>query len=880
MKNKHISDVVLVYDRYYTNKPNLAALVAKRVLLCCAVTVCAMMFVISQYTLPVNGIVCAILSAVFAAAFSLLFIFVKKRFAIPAFMIIAGTVIWLCWKSFSDKITYFTDAVCLVMDGRFVDGTVLIEHYKYELVLDNPVFLSGVMFGTVLMIMLFAMITAAGMFVKPHTLPSFLTWIVLWVPVFISERFTFNWWIVPSLALYMGAFASSIAYLEGLTLRAGKGGSYSNAAALNERSFINRLAKSPYIKRVEMKSAYYSKYFSLSMYAAAVFAVIGILTSVVLRDSQGIDYTKLYELVTRIGESEIFPTPNGGGIADGYFAEPFDNSSHLTISSPGNSDREILKVTNPGSVPVYLRGDYGINFINNNEWDSPVNNEPILWSMSNNVLRRDYRPAEMRILQSVMQRGGYVSDTVDSINITVEYLYDTNVVFLPAYTEDYSYYDNQMFDIYGDFVARVNSRFKKIDRVECTAMVAKFSNQDGNASESDMEYLKGSINAVDEWDFNGVMNSFLSEYELVEPYRNYIDSAFLSISENDREFMNSFLESSGMADTILGLQWDEEMSEREKNYRIADVICTYLVNNYTYSLVAEVDKSRPIESFLTEIKSGHCALYATSMTLMLRTLGIPARYCTGFVAPPSSGTPTVLRSKNLHAWCEVYLDELGWVTFDPTSTSLFSFNPGTSNSRPESSGSSSSNSTSEESSEPSSSEHSRESSDSESHSSGSSGQNSGNDDRDSSYVGSENQQSINVLPYILIILFAAAVIALVLLVLHGYRTLEKRARKALRRYCRERKANIILDKIIALLEVGGLIPKNGELPEQFYRRAEKTLRCAFSANKDMLEAVAFGRRDIHDTECEGLSRLLEQLYNALEAKLGVLEKIKLRRAML
>ncbi|MDE7230538.1 MAG: transglutaminase domain-containing protein [Oscillospiraceae bacterium] len=877
MKNKRISDVVLVYDRYYTNKPNPVALAAKRVLLCCAVTVCAMMFVISQYTLPVNSIVCAVLSAVFAAAFSLLFIFVRKRFAIPAFLIIAGTVIWLRWESFSDKITYFTDAIWLVMDGRFVSSTVLIEHYKYELVLDNPVFLNGVMFGTVLMIMLFAMITAAGMFVKPHTLPSFLTWIVLWVPVFISERFTFNWWIIPSVALYMGAFASSVAYLEGLTLRAGKGGSYSNAASLNERSFINRLAKSPYIKRVEMKSAYYSKYFSLSMYAAAVFAVIGILTSVVLRDSQGIDYTKLYEFVTNIGKSEIFPSP-GGGIADGYFTEPFDDSSFLTITSPGNSNREILKVTNPGSVPVYLRGDYGINLVDNYQWDTPVNNEPILWSMSGNVLRRDYRPAEMRILQSVMQRGGYVSDTIDSINITVEYLYDTDVVFLPAYTEDYSYYDNQMFDIYGDFVARVNSRFKKIDRVECTAMVAKFSNQDGNASESDLEYLKESINAVDEWDFNGVMNSFLSEYELVEPYRNYINSAFLSISEDDRKFMISFLASSGMMDTIHELYLDEEISEREKNYRIADVICTYLVNNYTYSLDAEVDKSRPIESFLTETKSGHCALYATSMTLMLRSLGIPARYCTGFVAPPSGGTPTVLRSKNLHAWCEVYLDELGWVTFDPTSTSLFSFNPGTSNSRPESSGSSSGNSSSEESSEPSSSEHSRESSDSESRSSGS-GQSSGNDDRDSSYAESE-KQSINILPYILIILLVAAVIALVLLVMHGYRTLEKRARKALRRYCRERKANIILDKIIALLEVGGLIPKNGELPEQFYRRAETTLRCAFTANKDMLEAVAFGKRDIHDTECEGMARLLEQLYNALEAKLGIFEKIKLRRTVL
>ncbi len=878
MKNKNISDVVLVYDRYYTNKPNPVTLAAKRVLLCCAVTVCAMMFVISQYSLPVNGALCGLLSAVFAAAFSLLFIFVKKRFAIPAFLIIAGTVIWLCWKGFSDKITYFTDAVCMVMDGRFVDGVVLIEHEKYELSVVNPEYLSGVMLGIVLLIMLFAMITAAGMFVKPHTLPSFLTWIVLWVPVFISERFTFNWWIVPSIAMYMGSFASSVAYLEGLTLKAGKGGSYSNAAALNERSFINRLAKSPYIKRVEMKSAYYSKYFSLSMYAAAVFAVIGILTSVVLRDSQGIDYAKLYELVTRIGESEIFPSPGGAAIPDGYFAEPFDDSSHLTVTSPGNSNREVLRVTNPGTVHVYLRGDYGIDFVDN-EWNSPVNYEPYMWSTGGNVLKYDYRPAEMRILQSVLQRGGYVSDAVDSVDITVDYLCDSKVVFLPAYTEDFTFYDSSMFNIYGDYAARVDAYYGKIDRVECTALVAKFSNQDGNASESDLEYLRGSINAVDEWDFKGVMNSFLSEYDLVDSYQRYIYDTFISISESKKAFMTDFMRSAGLEERIEALRWDPEISGRERNYRIADLICTYLVHNYTYSLDADVNRSRPIESFLTQTKSGHCALYATSMTLMLRSLGIPARYCTGFVAPPSGGIPTVLRSRNLHAWCEVYLDELGWVTFDPTSTSLFAPDPGTSNSSPSHTSSSSSDSSSDGSSDPSSSEQSRESSDSESRSLDHSGQNGSDGERDSSYAVSE-KQSVNVLPYILIILLVGAAAALVLITVRSYKALEKRARKALRKHCRERKADVLLDKIIALLEVGGLTPKNGELPEQFYRRAEKTLRCAFSANKEMLEAVAFGRRDIHDTECEGMARLLEQLYNALEAKLGVLERIKLRRTVL
>lgn len=879
MKNKQISDVVLVYDRYYSNKPNTVLLTVKRVAMCCAVTLCAMMFVISEYALPVSRVLCGVLSVLFAAAFSVMFIFVKKRFAIPAVLIIAGMLIWLRWESFSDKITYYTDYICLIMDGRFINGRVLLEHSLSSLTEDNPDYIGGITLGAVLLIMLFSMITAAGMFAKPHTLPSFLTWIALWVPVFVSESFTFNWWIIPAVAMYMGAFACSVAYLEGLTLKTGKGGSYSNAVALNERSFMNRLANSPYIKRVEMKSAYYSKYFSLTMYAAAVFAVIGICAGTILRNSQGIDYTKVYEFVKSIGERRFDP-PFDDGALEHYFTRPFEETSNLTISSPGTSNREILKVTNPGSTSVYLRGDYGTNLIDGKRWETPVNHEPYIWS-SDDVLKKDYRPAEMRVLQSILRQENREDDTVESIAITVDYLCNTNVVFLPAYTEDYTFYDNKTFDIYGDYVTRVNQFFGNIDKVECTALVPKYSNQDGNMSALDLEYLRRSIDAVDKWNFNGVMNSFLSDRDIVDAYRRYIDGTFLSIPDEKRKFINGFLQSTGLEDKINNFR-SAFFSECETNYRIADLICTYLAENYTYSLTEDNDNGDVIERFLTQTKRGHCALYASSMTLMMRSLGIPARYCTGFIAPPSGGIPTILRSRNLHAWCEVYLDELGWVTFDPTSSSLYSQNI-TPNNSSDPDNSSAEDSSSDQSSGSSSSEsNGNSSSDSTSSSSSRDPQSGSSDERDSddtSYAETDKEK-INIFPYILVILIIAAAAVLVFIVVHGYKSLGKRARKSLRRYCRERKAGVILDKIIALLEVGGLTPQNGELPEQFYRRAEKTLRCAFSTNKDMLEAVAFGTRNIPDTECEGLARLLEQLYNALEAKMYVFDKIKLRRTIL
>lgn len=882
MKNKQISDVVLVYDRYYGNKPNPVLLAAKRVVWCSAVVMCAMMFVLAEYRLPVNGVFCAVISALFAAAFSLLFIFVKKRIAIPGVLLIGGTLIWLRWESFSEKITYFTDALWMVMDGRFVNGSIMIDHELYLLTEDNSEYLSGVKLGFVLLIMLFSMISAAGMFVKPHTLPSFLAWIALWVPVFISETFTFIWWLIPAVALYMGAFASSAAYLQGLTLRSGKGGSYSNAAALNERSFMNRLAKSPYIKRVEMKSTYYSKYFSLTMYAAAIFAVIGLVTSAALRDSKGIDYSGLYDFVMSIGASHGSGGPFEDNTIDDYFTSPTDTSSQLAITSPGRSNREILKVYNPGNMPVYLRGDYGTNFIDNRSWETPVNSVPAMWNSGGDALKNDYRPAEMNILQSLLERGDFLDDTISSIDISVDYLCDTNVVFLPSYTVDYSFYNNPMFLIYGDFVTRVDPEYNKIDKVECTALVGKYSNQDGNASDDELAYLAGAIEAAENWNFNSIMDSLLGS-SVMSAYRSYVYGTFQDISYEKSVFMTNFLRSSGLYDTISELRGNAELGRLETNYRIADAICTYLVNNYTYSLDSDDTVPDPTETFLTQTKSGHCALYATSMTLMLRSLGIPARYCTGFVAPPNGSVATVLRSRNLHAWCEVYLDELGWVTFDPTSSSLFSFEPGSSSNSSHSESSLSDSGSSGGSSDDSSSEsdsRSRSEGDSSSSDSRSGSENGSGSEHNGSGPAVSEKQRINILPYILIILAIAAAAALVFIVINSYRSLGKRARKTLRKYCRERKAGVILEKIIVLLDVGGLSPQSGELPDKFYLRAERTLRCAFSVNKDLLEAVAFGKRDIPDTECESLARLLEQLYNALEEKLNVFERIRLWRAIL
>ena len=76
----------------------------------------------------------------------------------------------------------------------------------------------------------------------------------------------------------------------------------------------------------------------------------------------------------------------------------------------------------------------------------------------------------------------------------------------------------------------------------------------------------------------------------------------------------------------------------------------------------------PLEAFLFDQRSGPPERAATVMSVMLRTLGIPARIAVGFLP----GTPTgpdrqlLVRSRDAHAWVEVWFPTEGWERFDPS----------------------------------------------------------------------------------------------------------------------------------------------------------------------------------------------------------------------
>ncbi|UCF95813.1 MAG: transglutaminase domain-containing protein [Spirochaetaceae bacterium] len=96
----------------------------------------------------------------------------------------------------------------------------------------------------------------------------------------------------------------------------------------------------------------------------------------------------------------------------------------------------------------------------------------------------------------------------------------------------------------------------------------------------------------------------------------------------------------------------------------------YLKDNYYYSLMpglaADGDQ---LSHFLYSSKKGYCSYFAFSMTLLCRSLGIPARVVVGFYVNPNTEVLNFyeVRAYQAHAWVEVYFGEYGWIEFDPSS---------------------------------------------------------------------------------------------------------------------------------------------------------------------------------------------------------------------
>jgi len=142
----------------------------------------------------------------------------------------------------------------------------------------------------------------------------------------------------------------------------------------------------------------------------------------------------------------------------------------------------------------------------------------------------------------------------------------------------------------------------------------------------------------------------LSGYPMSAAYDRYVLEHYLQIPEALRQPLADIAAEAGLLHADAG------------------TVAEYIKNCAVYDLkTARVPEEKDfVLYFLQESKQGYCVHFATSAALLLRTVGIPSRYVTGYAVSGEEGQWNTATEADAHAWVEYYVSGVGWCPLEVT----------------------------------------------------------------------------------------------------------------------------------------------------------------------------------------------------------------------
>jgi hypothetical protein len=377
-----------------------------------------------------------------------------------------------------------------------------------------------------------------------------------------------------------------------------------------------------------------------------------------------------------IEHNGFFPDFSGG-----------DNiSMSININNPSSGTTPVIRVMLDNDLEkVYFRGGIGIDF-QNQGWSIQQNTHEFRQLVA--LLESGFTPElEYHTFRQVLQtheRGERwrAQSAIRRQSIEVEYLTRTDFLLIPMNPYDPERVrNNRNYQWHLDTVIRPARRVSRheFDTIHLVAdEIRTFQHfyetwKDSQGWEEEVWRFPCDTTS-DEWNRD------------IAVYRELVSSVYLNVPENEQANIDMLLEHLGFNNAVLTPEgfftiefehggfnalYDDsvyiEYLAISPMYAVT-MIHDFLRANYEWSL--DVDNNIPgntaIGNFLFETRTGHCAMYATAMTLAVRQLGIPARYVTGVVSVSGGGLIQTMAERDFHAWVEVYFENVGWVPFDPT----------------------------------------------------------------------------------------------------------------------------------------------------------------------------------------------------------------------
>ena len=691
MKKKQQTPICLnktVYEfPYFGDKTGFSRIFAVRALLSCLLCVFCTAAAAKELQLEQAYVPAVLIGGAVCLVFVLLHSFFRTGYVLIFGAAAGGITALVRWDEIVGSARCFWNYLMnFIHEGGIIPARKLLVDIQPEQTGDENAF-----FLYLTAVLAFA---AASCTVKRFWLFSAaVPWSILMLPAFMAQQMKF----CPELALSAAAIAFFVAAEIGYESTAML--VYGKRRYLDEQdgNFTRQNRRETGPKRLRRQTEYYGRYTPTGITAfLSVLLTMCIAASAVPADSFA-DFSRIGKAASEIfsGMTDVISDLiYGPGLrGNGFFTA--DSGGNITISNSvsaantSQSEEIVLQVTvDDLGEPVYLRGDVG--YIYENEGWKSISSVDY-----DNIYCGDMTAGELfdtyatDLTYSMLHRKLSLSgldpdDYIAFRRIIVDYVKRTKTIFMPSNPYETTFRDSGLYHSQGDFVSYTD-RAGAIKSFEVLAFCSRDNWVDYFMREPvDYDYIYSHGNEV-------VSGLPYGEYKQLDAYyKAYINEMYLDVAESERENIKLFLEevsefsypsASSAALNLTGYEEyyysaDRIADEQLSDYNTALKICSYLSESgrFRYSLTADntSGENTYLGSFLFDTRQGHCALYATAMTLALRELGIPARYVTGFAVngdydrTVAQGYQYDIRQKQLHAWVEVYIDELCWVTFVPT----------------------------------------------------------------------------------------------------------------------------------------------------------------------------------------------------------------------
>lgn len=303
-------------------------------------------------------------------------------------------------------------------------------------------------------------------------------------------------------------------------------------------------------------------------------------------------------------------TYNGSGKISSALAEVGNSlEPEVDFSNAGaltQTGKKVMTVTSSTDGRIYLKSMAYANY-ENNKWsvltDEQADNYP-----------QDYQSFIMTIMTQYFEEAETV--TIDTVN-------KENVIYTPYYL---NYINNNFSPVCDVFIANTDKA------TNYTMFVIPYSDENIN-------------------DFSRIEISGTSKYD-------DFAQCYLSLPNDTKQAMLEIAERNNIKD----------LSKSDISQTVA-AVKDFVSHSASYSLnTQKVPDGRDVaEWFLNDAETGYCMHFANAAAVMLRALGVPARYVTGYCANVVDGKATVT-SDNAHAWVEYFDERIGWIPLDATSS--------------------------------------------------------------------------------------------------------------------------------------------------------------------------------------------------------------------